>query len=157
MAHSKWEDVQKRFAEIEIWLKKGLSEQQIFNNLRIGKTTWEKYKHIYPELSELLKNGRAKQIDEVVNSLYKTATGYTYRETQAVKCKEVYYDDEGRRCEREVLNTAEVMKFHAPEVAAMAFFLKNKDRKNWADNPQAIDLRQKELEHRIQTDSFKEW
>ena len=157
LAVSKWEYIKSRFAEIEVWLKAGLSQEQVITNLKISKTTFEKYKKAQPELSELLKKGACAQIEEVENALYKTSTGYHFYEEQAVKCKEVYYDEGGRRCEREVLKTVSIRKFHPPETAAMAFFLKNKTKGEYGDNPQLANIRREELNHRIKQDEFKDF
>jgi hypothetical protein len=158
MAESKWAYIKSRFVEIEVWLKGGLNESQIIKNLAISKTTFEKYKHEQPELVELLKKGVNNQVGEVENALYKTAIGYHYIDEVAFKCKEVYYDGNGQRCEREEVKSAPVNKFHAPETAAMAFFLKNKDKKNWGDNPQLIDIRREELTYKKQhEDDFGSW
>jgi len=149
MAKSKWEKVNSRMAEIEMWAKSGLSEAQIIKNLGIGKTTWEKYKHEHSELSELLKKGRACQVSEVENSVYKNATGYYYFEDQAFKVK----DEKGA----ETIRVVSVKKFKGPETAAACFFLKNKDKKNWSDNPRMIDIREEELIIKQKGSEFKEW
>ena len=149
MAKSKWPLVKSRLAEIEIWLKRGLAEHQIFKNLGIGKTTWESYKKKYPELKELLKKGRETQIEEVENSLYKNATGYYYSVQESVKVKDA---DGNERVEIVTLR-----KFKPPETGAIAFFLKNKDKKNYADNPNMIDIKREELEIRRNEAQFKAW
>jgi hypothetical protein len=149
MAKSKWDQVKDRFPDIEAWLARGFEEKQIFKALGIGKTTWEMYKHQHPELTELLKNARTRQVVEVKDSLYKNATGYYYFEEVAMKVK----DSEGN----ERLDKITVKKFKGPETAAACFFLKNRDKGNWSDNPQMVDLKREELEIRRQTESFKEW
>ena len=150
--------VKPRFAEIEAWLASGLTEAQIIKNLGVGKTTWGAYKKKHSDLSDLLKKGAKCQVSEVENALYKSSTGYHYNEEQAFKCKKVFYDDEGHRCEEEEVKTTVVKKFKPPETAAMAFFLKNKDKGNWGDNPQMTDIRRQELEHKIEMDDkFKDW
>jgi hypothetical protein len=149
MAVSKWDLVKDRFPDIIAWLEQGFTEAQIFRSLGIGKTTWEAYKHKYSELAELLKNARAKQIVEVENSLFKNATGYYYYEEDARKVK----DSEGN----ERLEKVTLKKFKGPETAAACFFLKNRDKKNWTDNPQLIDIRREELEIRRKTADFQEW
>lgn len=149
MAKSKWPMVQGRFAEIEAWLKSGLSEKQIIKNLGIGKTTWEGYKNKYPELKELLKKGRVSQVQEVENALFKAATGYYYTVQESVKIKN---GDGGESVEIVTLK-----KFKPPETGAMCFFLKNKDKGNWADNPQMVDAKREELEIRRKESEFRSW
>ena len=149
IAKSKWPRVQERLAEIEIWLKKGLSEKQICKNLGIGKTTWESYKKEHSELTDVLKKGRENQVSEVENSLYKNATGFYYYVQESVKVKD---PDGGEHVE-----VVSLKKFKAPETGAIAFFLKNKDKKNYYDNPNMIDIKREELEIRRTESQFKAW
>ncbi len=149
IAKSKWPRVQARLAEIEIWLKKGLSEKQIFTNLGIGKTTWESYKKQYSELMDVLKKGRENQIEEVENSLFKNATGYYFYVQESVKVKDA---DGG-----ESVQVVTLKKFKGPETGAIAFFLKNKDKKNYSDNPNMIDIKREELQLRKDESQFKAW
>jgi hypothetical protein len=149
MAKSKWPMVKERLAEVEIWLNNGLSEKQIFTNLGIGKTTWESYKKKHPELMDVLKKGRQNQVREVENALYKNATGYYYYVQESVKVK----NGDGS----ESVEVVTLKKFKAPETGAIAFFLKNKDKKNYADNPQMIDIKREELELRREEAQFKAW
>lgn len=142
--------VKPKFAEIEIWLRDGLSEKQICKNLRVGQTSWETYKHKYPDLIEVIKKGRESQLTEITNSLYKLATGYYYSVEEVHKTK----DSEGN----ELLTKVSVKKFKGPEAGAVIFFLKNKDRKNWCDNPQMIELKREEFEHKKTMDKdFGSW
>lgn len=139
--------VRPRLDEIESWLRKGLDQKQIFKNLGVSKTSWETYKHKYPELSELIKKGTQSQVEEVENALYKNATGYYYYVDELVKLK----DSDGK----EFVQKISVKKFKAPETAAQAFYLKNKKKQEYADNPGLIDLRREELEFRKKESEFK--
>ena len=146
MAKSNWNYVKSHFDDIKKWLQEGLYEKDIIKNLGIGKTAWENYKNKYKELSELLLNEKLAQNELVENALYKNATGYSYIEEQAFKCKEVYYDDEGKRCEKEEVKKIEVVKYKFPETEAAKYWLKNRAKKEWADNPQMIDLKKEQIE-----------
>lgn len=155
MARSKWPEVKKKFDDIEKWLKAGLAEYQICKNLSIGKTTWEKYKKSHPELRELLKKGRENQISEVENSLFNNATGYHYFEEVAQKVKTKVKTADGEIREEEHLETVTVRKYKPAETGAIAFFLKNKSKGLWADNPQAMDLKREEVELRKKESEFR--
>jgi hypothetical protein len=149
MAKGKWDDVKLRFHDIEQWLKQGLAEYQVFKNLGVGKTTWESYKKKYPELGDLLKKGREIQISEVENALFKNAIGYYYYVEEAVKVKD---NDGGEHVEK-----VRLQKFKPPETGAQAFFLKNKSKGEWADNPQMIDIKREELAIRKTESEGKAW
>ena len=138
MAKSKWDSIKARFDEIKKWLNEGLYEKDIIKKLGIGKTTWEHYKKEHSELSELLIQGHEEQNGEVVNSLYKNATGFYFYVTETVKCKNA---DGSERVEK-----IEVKKFKSPETEAAKYWLKNRAKKEWADNPHMIDIKREEFE-----------
>lgn len=141
--------VKPRLTEIEMWLKKGLSEEQIYTNLGVGKTSWHNYKNKYPELVETLKNGKEVQILEVENALYKNATGYYYYVDEAVKVKL----GDGK----EDVRVVRLQKFKPPETGAIAFFLKNKAPDRYSDNPQMLEIKREELELRKKQAEFANW
>jgi hypothetical protein len=150
MAKSKYDShVRPRFYDIEQWLKNGLDEKQVIANLGIGKTSWESYKHKHPELTDLIKRAIVKPVQEVKDSLYKMATGFYYHVDEPVKVKNA----DGS----ETVQTVRLCKFKAPETAAICFYLKNKAKDEFADNPQMIDLKKEELEIRRQEANFKQW
>ena len=148
MAVSRYKDyVKSRFKEIEAWLNLGLSEKQIFTNLGVGKTSWSKYKNQNIELTDLIKKGRTNQVREVENALYKNATGYYYNTEESMKIK----DKNGN----ETVQIYTLTKFKAPETGAIAFFLKNKAREDYMDNPNMIDLKREEIKIRKEQSEFK--
>lgn len=146
---SKWPEVESRFAEIEIWLREGLFEEQICKKLGIGVTTWETYKNKFPQLLELLKKGRNAQNIEVENSLFKAATGYYYKVDEAIKVK----DAQGN----ESVQVVSLSKFKGPDTGAMCFWLKNRKSREWADNPQMLEIKRQELAIREKESDFKQW
>lgn len=145
MAISKWEYIKSKFSEIEQYLSQNLNEKQIIKNLGIGKTAFERYKREHPELKELLKKGRQVQVKEVENALMKKALGFEYEET------ETYVRKTGGV---ETTHIKKVKKYSAPDVGACALILKNKDRENWSDNPNLVEIRRELLE--IEKQKLKE-
>ena len=73
MAKSKWEEVKNKLTLVEGWARDGLTNEQIVENLNIGKTTFYKMLKEYPELSEHLKKGKEVVDYEVENALLKNA------------------------------------------------------------------------------------
>lgn len=142
------------YPKIKKWLKDGLYEKQMYNNLNVGKTTWEKYKKELPELASILKSGIKSQVEEVENSAYKLATGYNYIEQEVVKGKEVYYDDRGNKCERPYYTVVDVVKHKPAQIEAAKFFLINKDKERYALNPQDLQRKKEEFKKRIEIAEF---
>ena len=73
MAKSKWEEVKNRLTLVEGAARERLTNEQIAENLNIGKTTFYKMLKEYPELSEHLKKGKEVVDYEVENALLKNA------------------------------------------------------------------------------------
>lgn len=122
-----------------------MTEQQIAKTLGISYSAFRKYKGLYPELQEALKKGRRQLAMELYSVLIKRAKGYKYSE------KKQYYKD-GKLVAEEVTE-----KYLPPDVAALNLALKNFDPENWANDPQALDLRRRELELREKAMEKEEW
>lgn len=151
MATSKYNEKQLKAKkeEIENWAKRGCTKKEIATNLGISKTTFESYEKKYSWLSGLIKKAQFEAIEEVEDSLYKAATGYYYKEHQVVKLKVAK--------DVETVQVIEVEKFKPPDTGAMCFYLKNRARDRWAENPQNIAIQQERLKLDKEVAKFKEW
>jgi hypothetical protein len=136
---------------IKRWARDGLTHKQIATNLKIGKTTFEKYKRELPELSEALKSNVDLLMCEVENALTKRAKGYDYEET-----KTYIKTQDGKKVQYQ-----EITKKHVPaNVAAAAIILKNKDRTpdgkvKWSDNPGKYELDKEMAELKKELEELK--
>lgn len=74
-----------------------------------------------------------------------------------MKCKSVYYDDNGKRCEREEVEMYEEEIYIPPDVAALNLALKNYDKDNWANDPQLLELKREELRYKKEQDEKNNW
>lgn len=133
MAKSKWEQIKDKLIQVEGWARDGLTNEQIAQNLGIGKTTFYKMQKEHPELSELLKKGKEIVDYEVENALLKRALGYEYEE----KTYESKWDDNQGRF-REIL-TKRVTKQVSPDTTAQIYWLNNRKPKQWR-NKQDVDI-----------------
>ena len=127
MAKSKWEDIKDKLTLIEGWARDGLTNEQIAENLGIGKTTFYKMIKEHSELSEHLKKGKEVIDYEVENALLKRALGYKYEE----KTYESIYNKELDMYTEKL--TKRVTKQVAPDTTALIFWLKNRKPKQWRD------------------------
>lgn len=111
-----------------------MTEAQIAETLGVGYATFRRYKAEHEQLQASLKKGRKDLVFELKSALIKKAVGFDYTETS-----ETY--------EGGVLTKRETKVKHAqPDVAAINLLLKNYDKENWANDPQTLELRKKELE-----------
>lgn len=150
--------VKPYLAEIEEMCKT-MNEIQIALALGIGASTFQYYKTQYPELKECLKKGRQNLVSELRSALIKKAKGYDYTEsktiTERVKWPEELYEDmidagftAEQISEAKLVRTEVVHKQMGPDVAAINLALKNYDRDNWANDPQMLEIKKRELELR---------
>lgn len=123
---TKWDTHVKPYLDrIPKWRNQGMTEQQIWDKLKVGTSTAERYKQDYWELREALKNGKEQLIENLEESLFKKAMGYGYEETKTVREK----DENGKDKTR-----IEVTKKHLPpDTGALAFSLKNLAPEKWRD------------------------
>lgn len=140
--------IKPRFDEINDWLKHGATERQIAYNLGISYSTFNKYKAQEKQFTELLKNGRQSLVLELRGALVKKALGYTFTETKK------YTKIENGQA---VQYVEETTKEAAPDVAALNLCLKNYDPDNWANDPQALRIKEKELELRREIADKDNW
>lgn len=137
-----------------------MTEKQIAESFGVSYTgTWCKYKKERPELAEALKKGRQNLVAELRSALIKKAVGYEYIETKEVTERVKWPDDMYERLldagftaqeigRARIVKTEVAHKKMAPDVAAINLSLKNYDKDNWANDPQMLKLREKELELR---------
>lgn len=129
--------IKPRFDDILKWLRSGATEEQICKNLGISQQTFYKYKQENTEFSEFLIKGRQNLVEQLRGALIKKALGFDYSESK-VTTKVV----DGQ----EQTTTEITTKAALPDVAALNLCLKNYDPENWANDPQALKLKEKELE-----------
>ena len=73
MAKSKWDNIKDKLIVIEGWARDGLTNEQIAENLGIGKTTFYKMIKEHSELSEHLKKGKEVVDYQVESALLHSA------------------------------------------------------------------------------------
>lgn len=135
MAKSKWDSVKDKLILVEAWARDGDTEKTIAKKLGIAHATMELYKHEHSDFLTVLKRGKEVVDVEVENSLLKKAHGYNAEVQKTFKVKEVYYDEDGRRCEKEHLETG-IDEVHVPaDTTAQIFWLKNRKPAQWRDKP----------------------
>lgn len=122
-----------------------MTEKQIAEYLGVGYSSWNDYKNKYSELSETLKKGREALVNELKSTLIRKAKGFSYTEKKTVK-------EGGVVVKEEIYEKASL-----PDVAALNLLLKNYDADNWANDPQMIKLREKELELQEKRIEQNEW
>lgn len=130
--------VEPRLDEVLAWLRKGLSEEEVYTNLGVSKTSWYNYKQQHVELVDTIQKGKKCQIAITENTLFNMAQGYYYEEEQVHKVR----DADGF----EVLEKVNVRRYKHPNLGAVVFLLKNKAPDEYADNITMNRIKREELE-----------
>jgi len=125
---------------IEGWARDGLDDKQIAKNIGYNATYFSEKKSEIPELSEAIKKGRAPLDIIVESTLYRRAIGTTITVQQAFKCKRVWFDESGNKCEEEEIKTVELKQEVPPDTASMIFWLKNRKPEQWNRQPDKLDV-----------------
>lgn len=159
-----YEDLVKtRFSEIAMWVRDGLSEKEIAQNLGVSYSRFRDFKKQESALSALLKiSVFSNPLATVEEALISSASGQKYTEIT----KELVYNKKTKKSE--MIVTKEVIKTIPPNVNAQKTFLtawkperyknkqeidqkvdqtiSNKDNKPFETKPDLSDLSDKELE-----------
>lgn len=139
------------------WARDGLTDAQIASNMGINKATLYKWRDKYSDLRDALKKNKEVADYEVENALYKKCIGTYAREDRALKCKDVYYDEEGRRCEKEHVEVVEVSVFVPPDTTAQLAWLNNRRSDKWRRNAGKEKLDESKFEHEKKLDDKRYW
>ena len=125
MAKGKYQEWQKPegLLKIEGWARDGLTEEQIATNMGISRSTLNKWKNDFPDISDTLKKGKEVIDRQVENALLKRALGYRYTETTREFVPEL----------KKMVVTKTVEKEVHPDTTAQIFWLKNRKSEVWRD------------------------
>lgn len=162
MAKGKYQEwlTEDGLIKIEGWARDGLTDKQIAENIGISRSTLNKWKNDFSDISDTLKRGKEVVDRQVENALFKRALGYEYTERTAkvvdrdpdvVEAERREFEnrfklDNPEATSQEIKDAAvkaiptrerivflEVDKQIAPDTGAIAFWLKNRKPDVWRD------------------------
>lgn len=122
-----------------------MSEAQMAETLGVSLSMWKRYKGKYEPLRAALKRGRQELVVELRSALIKRAKGFEFTENRSTY-------EYGKLVKEETIT-----KYYPPDVAALNLALKNYDPDNWANDPQMLQVRKKELELQEKKLEQAEW
>ena len=105
------------------WARNGLTDEQIAENMGIGRTTFYAWKEKYADIRDALKKTKDIYDSEVEEALEKAALGY------------YVWEEEWRRDPEtgDMVLFKKDKKWIKPDTTAQIFWLKNRDRQHWRD------------------------
>lgn len=124
---------------LEGWARDGLTDEQIAENIGISRSTLAEWKKNHPDISDTLKKGKEIVDRQVENALFERALGGVHKVKKTFKVKQTYYDDHGRKCEKEELKEGFDEVYIPGDTTAQIFWLKNRKPETWRDK-QSVEL-----------------
>ena len=153
LSKSKSEIIQDNLKTIEEWALQGMSEKEISECLNMAYSTFRKLKGEISALSALLKHcAKLKrdadkgQIKDVERSLFERAKGYNVEEIVPVKVKKTYFNEAGEKYVDEEVVEVSTTRHVPADIQAAKFFLVNKAKKMWQDNPHKVETDKENLQ-----------
>lgn len=144
MATSQYElKVKPKIPLIIKWCRNGLTDEEIWNRLKISKSSFYGYQHKYSEFKEIVQKNKEYCDAEVENQFYKNCLGYEYTEQALSTKKEIIYENGKKIKEVSVPIVVDIVKHKPSDVNASKYWLQNRDPENWKDNRQ-IDIGNKD-------------
>lgn len=117
------------------WCRRGLSNEQIAENLGISVQSFDNYMKRYEDFADAVDKGREPLEIHVENALVKRALGYSYKEVTKER-KQVTNPETGET-EFKLVTTKTVTKHVVPDVTAQQYYLEHRAPKRWEKVPSA--------------------
>ncbi|WP_020212261.1 hypothetical protein [Flavobacterium rivuli] len=116
----------------------GATDAELADFFEVNESTINKWKIDFPLFSESIKNGKKVADMEVAFSMYQSTQDREITELKAIKCKEVSYDENGKRIEIERVQLAPETRVIPGDYRSQSLWLRNRSSDNWRDR-QEID------------------
>lgn len=162
MAKTNEEKIYENMKSLEEWAFAGISQKEMARLLDMSYSHFRELKTKIPALSALLKKSadylkaeKAKQVENVERSLYERCMGYEATVIKHQKLKKpmknedgtLVFDESGKVITEEVLQEVQETQHVPADVSAIKFFLMNKARKDWQNDPERLAIEKKRLQN----------
>lgn len=144
--------------QIESWVEQGMTDKEIAQKLGMSYSTFRRYKSQNSDLKGAIAQGKDKNKQLVEQALFKCCTGYSYYEEVPTKIKEEVMSEDGQTVlVKEDVKISKVKKYKGPDLAAQKYYLNNRDKTKWKEDPTKADLGKKGLKIKEKEIESKEW
>lgn len=103
----------------------GATDSEIADFFGVSTRTIYRWKLEYPEFCQAIAAGKEIADERVERSLYQNATGFAYKEQQAIKIKVDQHQEE--------IKVVEVERYAPAETTAASLWLRNRRPEKWRD------------------------
>lgn len=126
--------VQPKLALVTGWCRRGLSNEQIAENLGISIQSFMNYRKRYEDFADAIDKGREETEIHIENALVKRALGYNYKEV--TRERKLVRNPETGEEEYKLVVTKSVTKHVIPDVGAIQYYLEHRANDRWQRVPQ---------------------
>lgn len=138
-------------------LKQGCKDKEIIEFLGISRSAWKAKKKDNAKLKIAIEETKDERDEEVEEKLFKNCIGYNYYEEVAMKVKEEVLAEDGTTILiKEDVKVSNVKKYKGPDLSAQKYWLNNKKKAVWKDDPHKVDndkkltkLKEKEVNSKV--------
>lgn len=160
VASSNEKKIYENMESLEEWAFAGLSQKEMAEMLGMAYSTFRELRKKIPALSALLKNSadflkaeQKKEVEKVEVSLLNRCLGYNADIKKHLKVKKpmqgadgkVLTDANGKVITEEVLEEVTEQQHVPADVGAIKFYLLNKAKDKWKENPDRLELEKKRV------------
>lgn len=127
--------VQPKLELVKGWRRRGLTNQQIADNLGISLKSFDNYMKRHEDFAAAVDEGAEECEVHVENAMVKRALGYSWKEV--TRERKLVVDPETGIEEYKLVVTKSVTKHVAPDVSAQQYYLEHRAPKRWERTPSA--------------------
>ena len=141
---------------IESMAESSFTDKEISEKLGVSYSTFKKYKTENKALKDLMAECKNKKNEAVEKALFDNCVGYEYEEETIVKVKKEKVTEGGKVLTNEIPVVKKVKKYCKPDLNAQKYWLNNKKKSVWADDPNKVandkkltKLKEKEVNSKV--------
>lgn len=112
----------------------GATDKELADFFEVAESTINLWKINHPQFSESIRNGKMVADMEVASRLFDSTGDRELTEKKAVKLKEVFWDENGKRCERETVELVDETRVVPGDVRAQQHWLNNRKPDKWRNS-----------------------
>ena len=110
----------------------GATNAELAAFFEVSKSTINIWKKFHSAFNEAIVKGKQMADMEVAHSLYQATLDRIVTTRQAIKCKEIFYDENGKRVEKERIEVINVEKHIPADFRSQQFWLRCRNPKIWS-------------------------
>lgn len=128
---------------------KGWTDEEVAEFFEISVRTLYRWQVAHDELCQAIKTGKEKPDNRAERALYHRAVGFEWYEEQAIKVKDVEYENGRKLKESERVEVVRILKKVPPDTAASIFWLCNRRKDDWRQRQEHTGASGGPIEHNV--------